>query len=139
MRFLLIALLALWARVAGAQAPSVPLPPELDRVLRDYENAWASGNPEAVAKLFAPDGYALPSRKPHAKGHEAIKQAYAGPGGALRLRAVAYATGDSIGYIIGAYRYGEREGADAGKFLLALKKERSGRWLIAADMDNSIR
>jgi hypothetical protein len=47
---------------------------------------------------------------------------------------------DSVGYIIGAYNYGETVGAtDGGKFVLALRKDASGKWLIAADLDNSNR
>jgi ketosteroid isomerase-like protein len=40
-----------------------------------------------------------------------------------------------VGYIIGAYGW-KKDGADAGKFVLALKKGPAGRWLIAADIDN---
>jgi ketosteroid isomerase-like protein len=89
--------------------------------------------------LFTADGFALPNGKPPARGHEAIRAAYAGPGGPLKLRALAYATSDTVGYVIGAYTYGERTAADVGKFVLALRKAGDGRWMIAADIDNSIR
>lgn len=52
----------------------------------------------------------------------------------LKLRALAFATADSVGYIIGAYGYGEAPG-DQGKFTLTLRKV-GGRWPIASDMDN---
>ena len=52
----------------------------------------------------------------------------------LRLRALAYASADSIGYIIGAYGYGDAPG-DQGKFTLTLRRV-GGKWLIASDMDN---
>ncbi|NNE34150.1 MAG: DUF4440 domain-containing protein, partial [Rhodothermales bacterium] len=35
------------------------LPPELDRVLRDYEQAWRSSDEVVLAKLFAHDGFVL--------------------------------------------------------------------------------
>ena len=61
--------------------------------------------------------------------------AYAGAGGPLSLRAMAFAVGDTVGYIIGGY--GARPGVpDDGKFVLAVRRDGSGRWLIAADMDN---
>jgi hypothetical protein len=48
------------------------------------------------------------------------------------------ATEGKIGYIIGGFG-GEVGGPDSGKFILALKRGDDGRWLIAADMDNSNR
>lgn len=77
--------------------PSITLPAELGRVLRDYERAWRAGD--------------------------------------LRLRALAFATADTVGYIIGAYGCGDASG-DQGKFTLALRRAPEGRWLIASDMDN---
>jgi len=72
-------------------------------------------------------------------GRAAIEAAYAGQGGgALRLRALAAATADTVGYIIGAYGYGDAPG-DQGKFTLTLRRGPDGRWLIFSDMDNSNR
>jgi ketosteroid isomerase-like protein len=121
------------------QPPSVAPQHALERVLRDYEAGWEAGDNAAVAKLFTTDGFALPNGKPAARGHEAIRDAYMGSKGALRLRALAYSTADTVGYIIGAYAYGQRNVGDIGKFVLALRKDSTGRWLIAADIDNAIR
>jgi hypothetical protein len=35
------------------------LPPDLDRVLRDYERAWSAGDAKAIALLFTEDGVLL--------------------------------------------------------------------------------
>lgn len=120
---------------AGAAFPSVDLPPEIDRVLRDYERAWRARDPAALAQLFTSDGFVLPSGGPPVRGRASIEQRYANAGGALVLRALAFATADSVGYVIGTYGW-EEQGADAGKFVLALRKDGAGRWLIAADIDN---
>jgi hypothetical protein len=42
--FILVSFVAVAAQQGSAPAsvPSVALPPELDRVLRDYESAWAA-------------------------------------------------------------------------------------------------
>jgi ketosteroid isomerase-like protein len=121
----------------SAPLPSVTLPPELDRVLRDYERAWQAKDAKALAELFAEDGFVMSNGKTPVRGREAIRAAYAGAGGALALRALAYVTDAEAGYIIGAF--GRAPGAeDSGKFVLALRKV-GGRWLIAADMDNSNR
>jgi ketosteroid isomerase-like protein len=116
--------------------PSVDLPPALDRVLRDYERAWRARDPAALAALFAEDGFVLANGRPPVRGRAAIRDAYQDSGGPLALRALAYATEGPVGYIIGAYgpQAGEK---DAGKFVLTLRREKDGRWSIAADMDNA--
>jgi len=121
-----------------AALPSIALPPELDRVLRDYERAWKGHDAAALAKLFAEDGFVMSNGSPPVRGREAIRTAYANSGGPLALRALAYATEGDVGYIIGGF--GRQEGSpDTGKFVLALRRAADGRWLIAADMDNSNR
>lgn len=121
---------------APATPPSVALPPALDRVLRDYERGWRAGDAKAVAALFTDDGFALSNGRPAAQGHEAIAAGYAGPGSDLHLRALAFAVSDSVGYIVGAYRYSP-SGGDTGKFVLALRRSGAGPWRIAADIDNT--
>jgi ketosteroid isomerase-like protein len=118
------------------QLPSVSLPAELDRVLRDYEQAWRSGDASKVAALFSVDGFVLQNGRVPVRGREAIGRAYAGQaGGELRLRALGYAVADTVGYIIGAYNYGNAPG-DIGKWTLTLRRPRGGRWEIFSDMDN---
>jgi len=115
--------------------PSVPLPPALDRVLRDYEREWRGGNAAALSKLFTEDGFVLQSGKLPVRGRAAIQAAYAGQaGGDLRLRAFAFSTSDTVGYLLGGYSYGA--GGEVGKFTLTLRRTRGGAWLIASDMDN---
>ncbi len=121
---------------ASAELPDVTLPTQLGRVLRDYERAWRAGDAAALAALFAEDGFVLQSNRPPIRGRPAIQAAYEGQGGGpLRLRALAFATEDSIGYIIGAYGYDNTPG-DTGKFTLTLHRAPGGTWLIFSDMDN---
>jgi ketosteroid isomerase-like protein len=120
-----------------AELPSVALPPELDRVLRDYEHAWRAGDAVALAALFAEDGFVLQSNRPPIRGRAAIRTVYQGQGGGpLRLRALASAAGDTTGYIIGAYGYDNAPG-DTGKFTLTLRRALGEPWQIFSDMDNS--
>jgi len=146
MRRLTIVLLALSlvSQAGSAQAdapappplPSVDLPRELDRVLRDYEREWAARSPAGLAALFVEDGFVLQGGRLPVRGRTAITEAYQrSAGGPLALRALAYATADTVGYIIGAYS-GAKGAPDIGKFILALRRERGGTWRIAADMDN---
>lgn len=125
------------ARPDPAPLASASLPAELDRVLRDYERAWQAGDAAALAALFTEDGFVLGSGRPPARGREAIRAAYQNAGGILRLRALAYAVQDSVGYIIDAFRYGaEADAPDTGKFILALRRPPGSPWLIVADIDN---
>jgi ketosteroid isomerase-like protein len=112
------------------------LPAELDRVLRDYEAAWQAGDGPRLAALFTPDGMALHNGALPRVGREVIARGINGPGGQLMLHAIGYGIGDSVAYVIGGYRYPGSQGP-GGKFLLALRKDATGRWLIAADMDNA--
>ena len=120
--------------------PSVSLPAELDRVLRDYERFWRTGNASALSELFTTDGF-IARRGGWIRGREAIRAAYQGPGSDLRLRAVAYAVDARVGYIVGSYGYGENAArTDTGRFILALRRDAdNAAWLIAADLDGANR
>ncbi len=121
---------------AADPLPSVTLPADLDRVLRDYERAWRANDIAALVALFTEDGFVLQPGRPPARGREALRNVYRGQaGGMLKLRALAYASAYSVGYIIGAYGYGDAPG-DQGKFTLTLRRAGDGRWMIASDMDN---
>jgi uncharacterized protein (TIGR02246 family) len=133
---LLLATLSASPATGPFQQPSVALPAELARVLRDYENAWSQKSAAGLAGLFVEDGFVLSPGNPIIHGRQAIEGFYRGSGGGpLALRAVAFATNGNVGYIIGGYavRAGE---PDRGKFTLALRRASSGRWLIVSDMDN---
>lgn len=127
-------------RAAAAEPlPSVTLPASLDRVLRDYEKAWRAGDVDALVALFTEDGFVMQPGRPPARGRAAMAAVYRGQGGGdLKLRALAFAEGDVVSYIIGAYGYGDAPG-DMGKFTLTLRREPGGRWMIASDMDNGNR
>lgn len=118
-----------------AALPSVELPPDLARVLTDYETEWRKGG-AAVAQLFTEDGFVLSGGRPPIRGRGAIAAHYgSGGGGPLSLRALAYAAEGSVGYIIGGYTT-ERGAPDIGKFTLTLRKRPDGRWMIVSDMDS---
>jgi ketosteroid isomerase-like protein len=133
---LLCALAGASAQSPAPEPPGVALPPELERVLTDYEAAWRRGDGEALALLFDADGFVLGNGTPAVRGRSAIRKYYQGPGGALVLRAFAFAAEGGVGYILGGYsrRAGE---PDVGKFTLTLRRNSDRRWLIVSDMDNS--
>jgi hypothetical protein len=58
-----------------AQTPQqsvIDLPNDVDRVLRDYESAWAARDAEALSNLFTPDGFVLRPGSPLVRGRDAI-------------------------------------------------------------------
>ena len=78
------------ARVADV--PSLALPPDLDRVLREYERAWRAGDAKAIASLFTEDGVLLQNYRSPIRGRPAIQAVYEDARGSpLQLRALAYA------------------------------------------------
>ena len=115
--------------------PSVNLPADLARVLTDYEAAWQSRDAARLAGLFAEDGFVLPNGGPPVRSRAAIQKHYTGSGGPLALRAIAFATDGTVGYIIGGFGRARGE-PDSGKFTLTLRKGPDGRWLIVSDMDS---
>lgn len=118
------------------ELPDAALPPDLDQVLRDYERAWRAGDAKGISSLFTEDGVLLQNHRPPIRGRPAIKAVYEGNRGSpLRLRAIAYAAGDTIGYIVGGYRYGDAT-QDMGKFTITLQRTRGKPWLISSDMDS---
>lgn len=121
--------------VGPATVPTITLPPEFDRVLRDYERDWQAKNATGLAALFTDDGFVLSDHQPPVRGRANIITAYGGSGGPLKLAALAYAAGDTVGYIVGTYGYDEAS-SHGGKFVLALRRKPGGPWLIAADIDN---
>ena len=125
------------AQDAPHPQPSVALPAELDRVLRDYERHWKAGDADALAALFVPEGLIVRGGT-WIRGTDAIREAYESAGGSLRLRAVEFAKNDGLGYILGAYGYGDEPSfEDGGLFVLTLRTDANGRWLIVSDMDRS--
>ena len=125
-----------WAQAPEPPSlPSITLPPPLARVLTDYETAWRNKDAAALAALFQEDGFVLSNGVPPVRGRARIRKHYEGQGGPLALRALAFATEGSVGYIIGAFSRQKGE-ADIGKFTLTLRKGADERWLIMSDMDN---
>ncbi|WP_238692076.1 YybH family protein [Xanthomonas arboricola] len=123
-------------KAKSTELSTVALPPELDRVLRDYERAWRKGDAGALAALFAEDGFLLQSDRPPIRGRAAIQAAYEGSsGGPLRLRSLGFSAEGNVAYIVGAYGYGDAPG-DIGKFTLTLHRAPGKPWLIFSDMDN---
>lgn len=118
-----------------APQPSLDLPADFARVLRDYERHWQAGDEDGLANLFVEEGLIV-RRGTWIRGRDTIRNAYQDSSGPLRLRAIEYAGDGDVGYIVGAYGYGEgRPVDDSGLFVLTLRRGADGRWLIVSDLD----
>ena len=135
---MLFALLAVATVAHAAPQPSIALPADLARVLRDYEAAWSTMNTTSLSRLFAEDGFVLSNGHEPVRGRAAIEAFYRGQGGPLSLRPLAFGADGQVGYIIGGFAAIPGQ-PDIGKFTLTLRKDSEGRWLIVSDMDNSNR
>jgi ketosteroid isomerase-like protein len=113
----------------------VALPPELERVLVDYQYLWTRGDSVALAALFTEDGIVLSPGNPMVCGRSAIERFYHGPGSPLFLRPVSFGMASDVAFVIGGFSH-QAGGTDVGKFTLTLHKNVTGRWLIKSDMDN---
>ena len=85
--------LAFVMTAAWSQEPTVTLPPELARVLTDYEAGWRAKDSDALAKLFSEDGFVLSPGEPMMRGRKAIEQAGAPAGGGTGKSVVKGARG----------------------------------------------
>ena len=83
---MLFALLAVATVAHAAPQPSIALPADLARVLRDYEAAWSTMNTTSLSRLFAEDGFVLSNGHEPVRGRAAIEAFYRGQGGPLSLR-----------------------------------------------------
>ncbi|HYD52646.1 MAG TPA: DUF4440 domain-containing protein [Gemmatimonadaceae bacterium] len=120
---------------AAATIPSVALPADLDRVLRDYEAAYARRDADGLSALFAEDGMLLAPGQPPVRGRAALAAAFAGEGGALALVPLASGRSDSVAWIVGTFG-AARSARAGGKFVLALRRRGGEPWRIAADIAN---
>jgi ketosteroid isomerase-like protein len=121
------------------QAVAIELPAEFASVLRNYEKAWRGRDMDALSRLFVDGATVLTNTGNVVVGRGAVRDVYAGSGGALFLRAYAFADGGEVAHIIGGYAL-SANGPDVGTYVLALvRPSRTGPWLIAADLDRAKR
>jgi ketosteroid isomerase-like protein len=134
---LMIVLLAGCATPTEEATRDGPLPPELQRVLTDYETAWQARDAEALAQLFADDRVVVANNAcPPVRGRAEIQTCSEGAGGDLSLSAISHDVGGAAGYLVGEYAAAQGS-PPGGKFVLTLTKDPSGRWLIVSDMDRA--
>jgi len=129
----------------GAQAKDDPA---IAKVRSAYQTAAGSQDGAALAKLYTADGVEMPPNAPAAKGRAAIEAFHKAFAQQWMMHGMTITptetkvTGDTA-YDIGTYKQSlmaQKTGAmveDKGKYIVLLKKDASGGWLISHAIYNS--
>ena len=136
---------AIAAAGIGAQAKDDPA---IAKVRSAYQTAAGSQDGAALAKLYTADGVEMPPNAPAAKGRAAIEAFHKAFAQQWMMHGMTITptetkvTGDTA-YDIGTYKQSlmaQKTGAmveDKGKYIVLLKKDAGGGWLISHAIYNS--
>ena len=113
-----------------------------------YQTASSAQNAADIAKLFAADGVEMPPNAPAASGRAAIEAYHKGLAKQWMMHGITITstslkvTGDTA-YDVGTYKQQLMSNAngsifdDKGKYIVLMKKDASGAWLISHAIYNS--
>jgi len=110
------------------------------QVIDAYLGAYRRNDADAIAGLYANDAVLLPPGHPLVRGRDDIRIYWKGgmeSGFAMDTVRIEVAPGS--GYVVGRYYVppdGD-DGAETGKFVIALRREADGVWRITADIWNA--
>ncbi len=112
--------------------PSVELPADIDRMIREWERFVKSADAPALAALFTEDGL-MSQPSGWARGRQAIRAAAGNqPPADLRVRVHQVAAEDSVATVSGSLSDGLASPArDVANVTFILRRERGGDWRIA--------
>ena len=147
-RTLILACAALALTASGARAQAGADTGGIAKTRAAFEKAVTAQDAAAIARLFTADGTEMPPNAPAAKGraaieayHKALAQQFMNHGFSLAATDTKIA-GDTA-YEAGGYKQtlmamkGGGMIEDQGKYLVVLKKDAGGNWLLAYAMYNS--
>jgi uncharacterized protein (TIGR02246 family) len=133
------------ATVAGAQTKDDPA---VAKVRAAYQTAAGTQDGAALARLYTPDGIEMPPNAPAAKGraaieafHKAFAQQWMMHG--MTITSTETKVSGDTAYDVGTYKQtlmAQKTGAmvdDKGKYVVLLKKDAAGNWLITHAIYNS--
>ena len=118
------------------------------KVRSAYEKAAGTQDGAAIAKLYAADGVEMPPNAPAAKGRAAIEAFHKAFGKQFMMHGMTITPTETkvhgdYAYDIGTYKQAlmpMNGGAvidDHGKYVVLLKKDASGNWLVSHAIYNS--
>jgi uncharacterized protein (TIGR02246 family) len=142
MAAVMFAATAAYAQQRGADAAGIA------RTRSAYEKAAGAQDAAALAKLFTADGVEMPPNAPAAKGHAAIEAFHKALAQQFMNHGITITptetkvVGDTA-YDVGTYKQtlmsmkGGGMVEDKGKYIVLLKKDAGGTWLITHAIYNS--
>ena len=122
--------------------------PAIAKVRSAYQTAAGAQDGAALAKLYTPDGIEMPPNAPAAKGRAAIEAFHTAFAQQWMMHGMTITptetkiTGDTA-YDVGTYKQtlmAQKGGGmveDKGKYIVLLKKDAGGAWLISHAIYNS--
>ena len=111
-----------------------------------FTKAFAAGDAAAVAAFYTKDGKILPPNMPMITGPQEIQGFFKGARDmgmrGITLDALEVEISGDLAYEVGKYSIDmELEGGqtmtDVGKYLMVLKRQADGSWMMSADMFSS--
>ena len=147
-RHVLVAVAAMALAATGAFAQGAADSAAIAKVRSAYEKAIGAQDAAGVAKLFTPDGVELPPNAPSAKGRAAIEAYHKGFAQQFMMHGITISGtetqvhGDTA-VDIGTYKQtlmAQKGGGmidDKGKYIVLLKKDAGGNWLVTHAIYNS--
>ena len=112
-------------------AAQVAMPSDVERLLREYEAAWRTGDAHALANLFTEDGYVLPPNGPQVEGRVSIEAHFQDVEGVITLEPDRVAIDDEVGSVGGRVRSGANS---VETFSFVLRRDAEGRWRIVSHL-----
>jgi len=137
--------------VAGASAQQKPAGGDeaaIAKVRTAYQTAAGTQDGAAIAKLYVPDGVEMPPNGPAVKGRAAIEAFHKAFGQQFMMHGITITSTElkvhgDYAYDVGTYKQSlmaQKTGAmveDKGKYIVLLKKDAGGAWLISHAIYNS--
>jgi uncharacterized protein (TIGR02246 family) len=139
-----------WRR-AAAQAPQTAAPadtPSINDLRSGYQAAFNAGDAAALAALFTDNAVSLPDHRAPIEGRAAIQQdfqnQFAQVSGNIQIMPVDTEINGETAYERGTYSMtvtpkaaGSAPMTEDGKYIVILKKQPNGSWLIQNDINNT--
>ena len=136
------------AAASAQQKPAAGDEAAIAKVRTAYQTAAGTQDGAAMAKLYTPDGVEMPPNGPAAKGRAAIEAFHKAFGQQFMMHGMTITPTETkvhgeYAYDIGTYKQGlmpMKGGAvvdDKGKYVVLLKKDASGNWLVTHAIYNS--
>lgn len=112
----------------------------IDNVMARYAQAYQNNDPDAMAELYTTGALLLPPGHELITGRDSVRAFWSrGMEPGFQMTTVAVEVSAGTGYVVGRYYVppDEEDGAETGKYIIALRRERDGAWRITADIWNA--